>query len=326
MTGTHGEHGTEAVRGAVRVVRGGEVVVERARGPAGEGRDCRPESVFQVASVSKQFAAASALLLAEDGYLSLHDPVRRWFPSWPRQWSRVTVHHLLTHTSGVGHWGDLWPSWENRLPSREELLATVAAAPPTEAPLPRPFRYSSPGFVVLAAVLERAGGAPYRELVAERIFRPLRMQSTSAGQESGEDVAEGRHNGEAAPSVQDLTDLVGTGDVRSTVGDLSRFGEALHDGALLDRFSLDAMFEPHAAVGDGDGDVRAVGYGYGCFLGTVAGHPARFHTGDNPGYRSFLGRLPELDATVVVLSNEETADVNRLAASLVRTAFGPGPG
>lgn len=311
------------LRGAACVTRAGRVVLQTAGGAAAAGgARCTTDSVFQVASVSKQFAAAATLLLVEDGALALSHPVRKWLPQWPDGWSGITLHDLLTHTGGVGHWEDVLPGGMEDLPPLSEVLGAIADAPLLERP-PCPFRYSSPGYVVLAAVLQQSGGMPYGQLIRERIFRPLGMTSTSTGARPTESVAEGRDGGTPANVVHDLAAMPGAGDAWSTVGDLVRYTEALREGRLLRPSSLRTMYTPHALVDDGDeATVYTRGYGYGTLLGAVAGHPARFHTGDNPGYLSFHGWLPDLDMTVVVLSNDGSSDTDALAAALVRAALG----
>jgi CubicO group peptidase (beta-lactamase class C family) len=121
----------EGLRGAATVTRAGQVRLEAASGPAdaGAGVICTPRTRFQICSVSKQFAAAAAMLLAESGQLDLAEPVARWLPGGPPQWQRVTLHHLLTHTAGVRHWGDV-PGFDASQPmDLAERVALIQQAP-----------------------------------------------------------------------------------------------------------------------------------------------------------------------------------------------------
>jgi CubicO group peptidase (beta-lactamase class C family) len=149
----------EGLCGAAIVTRGGRVVLEAAGGlaDAEAGTECTPRTRFQIASVSKQFAAAAALLLAESGRLDLAEPVTRWFPGVPPQWQRVTLHHLLTHTAGIQHWGNapgFDPSQPMDLAGRVALMlqASLLTEPGTRG------RYSSPGYVLAAQIVARASG------------------------------------------------------------------------------------------------------------------------------------------------------------------------
>lgn len=122
-----------------------------------------------------------------------------------------------------------------------------------------------------------------------------------------------------------LSTVPGTGDICSTVGDLARFTAAVHSGSLIRRRSLQAMITPHIPVPDGqgtsDGWVTCDGYGYGQFIARMAGRAACFHPGDNPGYKSLAAWLPGQAACVVILANDEAADIEALLRQLVPVAL-----
>jgi CubicO group peptidase (beta-lactamase class C family) len=121
----------EGLPGAATVTRAGSAVLELAGGlaDAESGARCTPQTRFQIASVSKQFAAAAVMLLAESGTVALDGPVARWLPGCPAQWRRVTLHHLLTHTAGVRHWGDAPGFQPSRPMDPGERLALIQQAP-----------------------------------------------------------------------------------------------------------------------------------------------------------------------------------------------------
>jgi CubicO group peptidase (beta-lactamase class C family) len=166
--------------GAAIVARAGSVALELAAGLAGAeaGAMCTPQTRFQVASVSKQFVAAAVMLLAESGMVALGEPVDRWLPG--SQWRRVTLHHLLTHTSGIGHWGDA-PGFDPAQPMYpDDRLALIEQAPLRTEPGTR-WHYSSPGYLLAGQIVARASGRPYADFVTERILDPLELTSTTAG-------------------------------------------------------------------------------------------------------------------------------------------------
>ncbi len=320
----------EGLRGAVTVTRAGSVEVELAGGlaDAGSGARCTPQTRFQIASVSKQFAATAVMLLAESGAVVLGEPVARWLPGSPPQWRRVTLHHLLTHTAGVRHWGDA-PGFEPSQPmSIHDRLALIQQAPLLTEPGTQ-WRYSSPGYLLAGLIVERASGRRYPDFLTERILSPLGLTSTTAGgAPAGAFMARGYRNGE--PVVPwDLSAMPGTGDICSTVGDLARFTTALHSGQVLTDGSLRLVRTPHAPAGtgdstddgtddgSGDGWLTGDGYGYGQFVGTIAGQTAYFHPGDNPGYQSFAVWIPGDAACVVILANDETASIEGLLKQLL---------
>ena len=315
----------EGLPGAATVTRAGSAVLELADGLANaeSGTRCTPQTRFQIASVSKQFAAAAVMLLAESGTVELDEPVARWLPGCPAQWRQVTLHHLLTHTAGVRHWGDA-PGFQPAQPMDPgERLALIQQAPLLTEPGTR-WLYSSPGYLLVGLIVERAGGQPYPDFLTERILSPLGLASTTTGATAaGPVMARGHRNGQPVPSW-DLSAMAGTGDICSTAGDLARYTTALHSGGLLTASSVRLMCTPHAPAGGGqsagDGWLVSDGYGYGHYIGTIGGQAAYFHPGDNPGYQSFAGWIPGQAESAVILANDEAADLEDLLKQLLAAA------
>ena len=306
--------------GAVLVTRGGRPLVRAAAGvaDAATARPLTPETVFQLCSVSKQFTAAAVLLLAEDGALDLHEPIVRHLPEAPPAWSAVTAHHLIGHTSGLGHW-DTVPGFDAcKALGAEAYLAELVEQPLLFEP-GASWSYSSPGFLLAGMIVERITGAPYREFLARRIFGPLGMDSTSAAVPVRA-AARGHVKGEPT-DAPDFVALPGAGDVWSTVDDLARYAAAFDAGEILGADSRRLMTTAHAPVpeeaGAEDAAIQVGGYGYGYFLGTVHGRRSRLHTGDNPGFNTLQVRVPELDASIVVLSNQDETDTEAVGLHLL---------
>ena len=311
------------LRGVAMVTRAGTVRTELARGLADAvaGIPCTAQTRFQICSISKQFAAAAVLLLAEAGRLALDDPVDRWLPGGPPQWSGVTLHHLLSHTAGVPHWLEA-PGLDPAEPAPPaERLAAILAAPLRTAP-GQAWHYTSPDFVLVGLIVERASGQPYARFLTERILAPLGLTATSVGGPPPEPAARGYRDGEPVTPF-DLAAMAGTGDIWSTAADLARFTAARHAGNLITNESLHAMLTPHAPIEDDDEDLTTTGYGYGVFTGTFAGHAAYYHPGDNPGYRSFSVWLPDQAASLVVLANDDGVRITDLLRQLLPAALEP---
>ena len=318
-------HPVTDLRGTAMVTRDGSVVAELAAGPADveAGVACTPDTRFQLCSVSKQFAAAAALLLVESGRLDLHEPVDRWLPAGPPQWQQVTLHHLLSHTAGVPHWLEA-PGLDPAEPmSVSRRLEIIRATPLRSAPGTQ-WHYSSLGFVLAGSIVERASGQPYPRFLAEKILSPLKLTQTAVGGIPG-GAARGYNDGQPVPPW-DLDAMPGTGDIWSTAGDLTRFVTALHAGELIAASSLRAMCTAHASIDDdddGEPKLTTTGYGYGMFAGNFAGHAAWYHPGDNPGYRTMACWLPDRAASIVVLVNDETVSVPGLLRQLLPAAVEP---
>lgn len=286
----------QEIQGAVLVMHGDTVVVETV------SPGFTPRTRFQIASVSKQFTAAAVLLLAQRGLLSLDDPIGRWVGG-PPSWQGITLHHLLSHTSGLGHWDDYPMIDLHRRVDPQLLLETFHEIPPRFAPGDC-WHYSSPAYVLLAHVVEHVADAPYREVLAREIFTPLGLADTFVGEPGDRpDLAVGHGvEGEPVPSYELDVVARGAGDLWSTPADLVRWIDGLRAGRLLDEEHLELMLFPHAAT---DAGADTSGLGYGWMLGTVGDRPWFHHSGANAGFRSFDACLPESDHRIVILSNTE---------------------
>jgi CubicO group peptidase (beta-lactamase class C family) len=301
------------VPGSVLIRRGGDTIAEAV------SDRCTARTRFQIASVSKQFTAAAVLLLAERGVLTLEDPIGRRLGGCPSSWQDITLHHLLTHTSGLGHWPDhpMIDPAERLEPA--QLLEIFHDVPPLFRP-GAGWHYSSPAYVLLAHVVQQAAGTPYRRFLAEEIFDPLGLAGTFAGAPGDRpDIARG-HDRDGGPVLSwelDVTGM-GAGDIWSTAADLLTWIDGLRAGRVLGDRYRSAMLSEQAPTG-GTADAR--GYGYGWYVGSTGGHAWFHHSGENPGFRAFAACVPALDCRIVVLSNSESTDAAALSP-LFRLALG----
>ena len=172
------------------------------------------------------------LELAVRSELHLQAPITDWLDDAPAPWHRITLHQLLSHTSGLGHWGDIpgLPRLLEDPPSRADLVALIAS----ETPLYPPgsgWRYCGPGFVVAALVIV-ATPRPYGDVAAELVFDPANLSATTSGAFPGsrEDVAMGHQQGQRLPVHPGFADIPGTGGLRTTTDDLVRLNQAIRTG------------------------------------------------------------------------------------------------
>ncbi|MEU4421785.1 serine hydrolase domain-containing protein [Actinoplanes sp. NPDC024001] len=246
------------------------------------------------------------LILAEQGVLSLDDHIDRWIGGCPWQWSGITLHHLLTHTSGLGHWDDYPMIDLTRRVGPDDLVKTFHGVP-VKYPPGAGWSYSSPGYVLLAHVVERASNTPYRQFLAARIFAPLGSDGTFAGMPGAvADVARG-HDATGRPLATWELDVVGmgAGDVWSTARDMVAWLDVIQNGRLLREPYRTLMITAQAETGKGH---DAGGYGYGVFVGVLNGRRCWYHNGHNAGFKAFAASIPETDRRIVVLSNSEALD------------------
>lgn len=315
--GVHEDDGWPVWSGTALVVRGSDVVEERSVGLTGGpgSRPCGPRTRFQACSISKLVLSTVVLSLVESDALDLSLPIATWLQDLPSSWSTITLHHLLSNTSGLGHWGDIpgLPRLLTSPPPREELVALIAAAPLIESS-GAGWRYSGPGFLTAGRVVEAVTGQPYATTAANQVFTPAGMAATSSGPAPDDpDVAVGHDQGRPMHLHPNFADVTGSGDLWTTTGDLVRLNQALRAGQLLKTESAAALWTRWTALAGSDtdpGPVVVTGYGYGTFLGRVRGHQARINPGAIPGHQTLLAYLPDQELDVALLCNEEAPSLN----------------
>jgi CubicO group peptidase (beta-lactamase class C family) len=311
---------------ALAVVDHGRVVFARGYGLADleRGSPITPRTVFDVASVSKQFTAASVLLLAERGRLALDDDVRRYLPELPPYGAAITLRQLLHHTGGLPSYIDLLVRSGKRYSDRTtdaDALAALAAEPRLLFPPGTAWKYSDSGYFLLSLVVRRVTGLPLREFAARNLFAPLGMTDTRIVDDLGHPPP-GRATAysPAAGSLPDLAGLAGTpaggfaadqvnweqtgdGAVNSTVLDLAKWDRNFYTGAVGGRALLDAMRAP-GALADG----RPLAYAGGLFLDSFHGLRRERHAGSWGGFCAELMRLPDCRLSVITLCNRSDAN------------------
>jgi CubicO group peptidase (beta-lactamase class C family) len=266
-----------------------------------------PETKYRIGSITKQFTAAAILKLQEQGKLSVQDKLSKFIPDFPRG-DEVTVHHLLTHTSGIHSYtnspGFLSVATVEVKP--EELIQSFKNDRFDFAPGQK-FLYNNSGYFLLGAIVEKLSGQSYAEYLRTTFFDPLGMKST--GVHNSHDIIPGEAYGYAwengrivKPLNWDMSRAGGAGALYSTVGDLFLWNEALFGGKVLSQTSLAAALVPVITAEDVE-KTKDEGYGYGLGIGRTRGLRTVGHGGGLHGFASNLLRIPDQRFTVVALSN-----------------------
>ena len=304
---------------ALGVIRDGNFVYKKGYGAASLelGVALTPESVFYMGSVSKQFTAASVVLAAEQGFLSLDDDIRKYVPEIPSYGKTVTLREMLHHTSGFRDILALLflagRNSEDIHPTSEllDLLARQKAlnfAPGDE------FLYSNTNYFLMSVVIRRATGKPLSEFAAENIFKPLMMTHTSFYDDRtvvlpGRVAAYApRPGGGFRVDWSTNYDMVGGGGLMSSVDDLLLWDRNFYDNKLGKGTLLREMLTP-GMLNSG----KQIEYALGLFISKYRGLPIVAHDGANFGYRTALLRFPQQRFSVVCLCNLGTSDPLRLS-------------
>jgi CubicO group peptidase (beta-lactamase class C family) len=305
---------------SVLVLRDGEPVVRAGYGMSDMEAHTPATATtnYRLASVTKQFTAASILLLAEDGRLKLDDRVRKWLPSLPKAAEPITIRHLLTHTSGLIDYEDVIPETFKPQLHDADVLRLLESQDRTYFKPGSSYRYSNSGYALLALIVERASGRTFATVLRERIFQPLGMSNTVAYEEGistvsnrafGHTQEQGRWN---RTDQSQTSAVLGDGGIYSSIDDLAKWDAALYDGRLLRPSSLQAAFTPATHTDDPE-----VEYGFGW---RITGETL-WHSGETVGFRNVIVRYPKRHLTVVVLTNRNEPEPYRLALEIAKTAI-----
>ncbi len=260
------------------------------------------DTVYEIASLTKQFTAAAVLLLCDEGKLTLDDPISRYIESAPESWRGITLRHLLTHTAGLASEDTEFASLKNdwrRYTTRETMLASAIEDPVRSAPGER-FDYASGDYFLAALAIEKASGMSYRDFMRRRIFEPLGMKQTLLQDElkiiPGEARGYSVKNGELVNIWRDAVEEVAGGwGMFSSVPDLIRWDRALRDRELLSAESHEAMFSPVELAGG-----ETFRYGLGWWLPERNVIPYQYHNGVTG---TEILRIPSRGLTIIVLTN-----------------------
>ena len=301
---------------SVLAVKDGETVLAKSYGYADLEARVRatPQTNYRLASVTKQFTAASILLLAEDGKLSIDDPVKRWLPSLPAAADAVTIRHLLSHTSGLIDYEDVMPA-DTKDPLHDaDVLRILEGQNRTYFAPGTSYRYSNSGYALLALIVGKASGKDFASFLRERIFLPLGMNDTVAFEDGISTVANRAYgyseiDGRWQRTDQSLTSAVlGDGGIYSSIEDLAKWNAALDDSRLLIEASRKLAFSPHTTTDEPD--VEHYGFGWRLNGGT------QWHSGETIGFRNAIVRWPEQKLTVIVLTNRDDPEPYRTVLAI----------
>jgi D-alanyl-D-alanine carboxypeptidase len=312
---------------AVGVMKDGRLVLARGYGYADVENNvpATAETVYRLGSITKQFTSMAIMQLAEAGKLSLEDELTKFLPDYPTQDHKVTIHHLLNHTSGIKSYtslpGFFITSRQDR--SHKEMLDLFKEKPFDFAPGEK-MQYNNSGYYLLGMVIEKASGQSYADYLADHIFKPLGMHATRYGDTRPliprRAMAYKRQRGEL---VNDdpigMTAPGAAGALVSNVLDLLKWHQALEAGDFISPASYEAMYRPTTLA---DGKVQK--YGYGWVPGEMAGHRKLSHGGGINGFSTMIGRYPLDRLAVIVLANTAGAPAGGIESRIAKVMLGIG--
>lgn len=304
--------------GTVLLARDGKILVSKGYGLANAELNVpnAPHTKFRIGSLTKQLTSAAVMILQERGKLSVKEPACKYLENCPEAWKDVTIHQLLTHTSGIPNFTAL-PDWKAKKVlnlSAAELIGLVRDAPLKFQP-GADFEYNNTGYYLLGLIIEKVSGQKYEAFLKENIFAPLKMNDT--GYDFGQ-ILPHRASGYSRRGSETVNAAYtdhripfAAGGLYSTVEDLYRFLTALDGEQLLKKSSIDALFTP---------DKRNYAYGWG--TGVWKNRKLVAHSGGIDGFSSHVFKFPEERAAVIVLLNSDGVLAQTAAMDLNAMLFG----
>lgn len=325
--------------GAVLVAENGEVVFKKAYGLANRewGAPNTTDTRFRIGSITKQFTASVVLQLVDEGKIELEAPISTYLPDYPPDIAdKVTVHQLLTHTSGIKSYTGMkdFRREVSRDPYKPDDFISYFADEPLDFAPGKRFKYNNSGYFLLGVIIEKVTGQSYAEALNERVFGPLAMNDS--GYDTHGEIVPKRAtgydyllDGYRNSAYLDMSLPYAAGSLYSTVEDLYKWDRALAAGQVLPAAMMQEMFAEHVISRKGE---RPTYYAYGWTVGEakrpgVADETVRLvqHGGGINGFNTLIQRIPEDDHLVVLLNNTPGANLGQMASKLVALLYGEAP-
>jgi CubicO group peptidase (beta-lactamase class C family) len=285
---------------SLAVVKEGRIIKAEGYGLANVEHNvtARPDTVYKIGSVSKQFIATGIMLLVQDGKIGLDDKVGKYLDGTPEAWSGITIRHFLTHTSGVVREG---PSFDPFKAQKDFDVIKSAFSQPLRFTPGEKYEYCNVGYFSLAEIIARVSGKPWEDFMTERVFAPLGMNATRATSVSA--IVPNRADGydwrsDKMINASDYVAVRPSGAFLSTALDLAKWDAALYTDAVLKQSTCEQMWTP-VKLNSG----AAHQYGFGWFLDSLGSHRWIHHGGSLPGFRAHYSRLPDDKLSIIVLAN-----------------------
>jgi CubicO group peptidase (beta-lactamase class C family) len=302
---------------AVAIMKDAKILYERGYGMADLSHDVTitPSTVFYVGSMSKQFTAAAIFVLAEEGKISLDDPIRKYVPEVPDFGTPITLRELLRHTSGLrDQWQllnlDGWRLWDD-LVTDSDVLHLLSRQKELDFQPNTDFMYCNTGYTLLAQVVDRVSGHSLQQFTTANIFEPLGMSQTRFREDHGQVIKHMAYGYDERDHSYELNmpdiDTVGPCCVVTTVEDLARWDENFYNLQVGGEEVVQQLQE-RGKLNDG----TPLHYAAGLYIYKYRGLKVVDHSGDAGGYVADLMRFPEQHFSVVTLCNVSSIDPTEL--------------
>ena len=314
----------ELFMGTILIAKDGKPIVSKGYGMSNIEFDApnNPQTVFRLASVTKQFTAAAIMILQERGKLNVNDLACKHLAQCPPAWQTITIHHLLTNTHGISGISAAEIGALRGLPIPHDQWYEATSKKPLEYAPGEKFKYLGAGYTLLGFIIEHVSGKSYGDFLQENIFKPLEMNRS--GYEDPLRIIKNRAIGyDQLPGnpitnlpYREIVRMYASGGVYSTTEDLLLWCNALANEKIMSKKSVEEMFTPFKEMYPG------TGYAYGLWSSQKFGRRRIAHGGNATGFITYFAYYPEDRVTVIVLSNNQRGSAGKINEVLSSIVFG----
>jgi len=306
-----------AFSGAVLIAQNGRVILSQGYGFADRAKKIpnTPQTKFRVSHLAWAFTAMAILMLQEQGKLNVQDQICKYLTGCPDSWKTVTLHHLLTHSSGIPE------AWSPASPQLDQVIADAKTKPLDFQPGEKLGGFSLTEYILLGRIIETVSGHAYETFMQQSIFEPLKMAST--GYDHGQaDLALGyTGSSDHAASLDDQHAMFPGGAPYSTVEDLYRWDQALYTDQLVPQKAVDAMFTAYVPIPESPGVLSGWSTGYGLIV-RPSGPRISEQSGGTTGFTSVIHRFPDDRIVAIILTNQDSTSAWGVADQVTDKLFG----
>jgi CubicO group peptidase (beta-lactamase class C family) len=308
---------------AVGIIKDGKVIKTKGYGYSNLELNIpvTTNTVFKLGSVSKHIIAVAIMRFIQEGKLQLNDPVTKFFADAPAHWGKITIRHLLNHTSGLIRES---PAFDAMATQTDSMLIRAAYKDSLVFPTGSKWQYCNLGYFMLADIIRQISGKSFAEYMKKEIFEKNGLMATRVT--TLEDIVYGRAGGyvnlgkDTVVNALNYVALRPSGAFLSTIDDMMKWELLIQDGKILSRDNWEKMWGDTTKTGNNDGGVP-FSYGYGWYVSTYKNREAVYHGGVLPGFRAMYFRLPDERTAIVVLTNSEPTNALPIAKGVADIVF-----
>ncbi len=302
---------------SLAVVKNGKTMVNKGYGFANAEHKvpATSETVFRLASISKQFFATAIMKLQEEGKLTTEDYIHKFFPDAPQIWKSIQVKHLLSHTSGLKREG---PAYDNfKIQTDMEVIKSTYPLP-LDYKTGEKYQYCNLGYYMLAEIISQVSGRPWPEYIKQKLLLPAGMNNTYLTEFHPIIVnrASGyRHKGDTLFNADPMIGIRPSGGFLSTTTDMIKWDAIVtHQNSILKNENWNKLWQPFISS-SAKAESKSF-YGFGWMIDDHKGHKTISHSGSNIGFKTFYSRYVNDKLSIIVLTNENDANPSEIVKAL----------